>query len=1777
MELTSPHTEPQAQDSAAISHEETVQALKDIVLSQSAEEAHKAAQGVQAAPDTRRISKDTSPVRSEVLAEVAKVIPEAAQEALTLATGIYDSEGRYRALGSLGEACLEHGLIEELIEEFEKDKQRNNWSEKDRFGHDYGVLRDSRARREALEKITGACVRAGRAEELLATTDEDPYGYDCVLKQIVIEYGEQGDIENALEYARRIGNIYNRDSSSRDNQTRVEAVAGLVGKAPQHADAIYESARKMMREKGSADWTDTMLALAKANPDVYADKAYTYITRSPNAKYWKYKHLDGFTDLALSLQDEKKAAKIIMVITEQFKKDQERQIGNYSSMDKTAAERDREQMIEVVGKLVRGGKYKAVLPTIDYIDDRYSAPWAKQVVSGLTEIGEPDTALKVALEYITSPHKLLETFNEILPLMTSDQFDEAIAIIDSSSAKDEDKASMVIRIAAKKPELLDIAVTRLEAVMYESDEAKKRDRTSHTYSTNLKTLLNELKNSNRYEEAISVRQQLGLSIPLDTYVHLLPNRPELLGDAVEIAAKSTGHAAKLYAYSQLVAFDPELVTEVRKIIAEDMQLSRSRGSDDERNTVRAALELARLGYVDESLEITRQLTDVYRNNYFYIDVELLPNYPEIIPTILEKISLYGGSTYTGVEKDIQKFVQRLPQDQLLPTLNSLKALDKEWAMQAALIAASPQLIARGQSRDLLTLMPPVPEDLSSSNRYRDPYAAAIKLIAPQLAEAKLYEDLVVMTRSLWYENEKSAILLPFAPDSEVVRAELLNIVDHEDYPVRTLITMLPYEPAAAQRLIEATNKLRIEWSERSGYNDSHRAMFQNALAALAENGYGLEAMAVIQYTRDRLGTNVFMDYLSEIVKDDRAVMSAFTYARKIGTVDRTKAMVIIAQAHQTNTTDLVSHNQELFGVENLVETPHERSDRSINYSLFASDIARDLGLIEPLMITTESPAEIMALLRTVDEAAAMVGEEEAIRIRQAALTLLVSNVDLEQISKNWNLERVYKSQLPKGDKSDNLAGYKYLPNLRQLTNNLGRMKGNGSRLLLSNYTVAQLFEHPWLVSTDVLQMLQSGDKMFPAGENKAAQYEWLADRAYVKLQGFNKRTIGQIIANRLANNIEYSLHDATQWLDSFSVHLPQFTFNEETGEVEELLTNDALAEESLINALLVGEYTAEELRRLPGFASALDEGGELKTQKFEPLFYDPLHTLLYAATIQAMAANPDQKVDIALVRQYVENWHNNGQLDVWVNQSKGTINQPVQNLVEQALSRLNNIPSEDRQINIPETIGRLKEVGKTRKAYIDSTTTWLRNYQNLAGQKLGRVWNERPHALQDGVVDNPSDIYTWSLSSGLRKHITENADASGMLPSGINGRELLERYSLFVPELVTRYSSEKVVQALEKMWREQNLEADLPAYTIDLPNGYSFKIFAKDDPAGMTIGYDTDCCMTLGGASESCIYAGYTDKRAGFAALYDSAGNLLAQSFIWHNDGALVLDNIEAQRGRNVDSIQQSYKTALTTYLAILHRYKPQLQIAQVNLGTGYVDGAITSGLEDARHIAPPFEQYVYTDSQSQKALIAPLNPEELEQAALDTTNQVTAVGLSMAEPQPQVEKTAEIVSIDDIPQTAAMISRLEAQIYPEEIQVGIGSIKSDLARPNNYSFMIYSRAGNGEIVGYCLAYRDSGGVYISDLAILPTEQRNGYGIDAMKYLFEQLNQTSEEVVIFEARETTSYQALTSDTGQKLLEEFGFRIKRSELRQEYFDNGESVYEVRLEKIPARKRELQLAA
>ena len=91
---------------------------------------------------------------------------------------------------------------------------------------------------------------------------------------------------------------------------------------------------------------------------------------------------------------------------------------------------------------------------------------------------------------------------------------------------------------------------------------------------------------------------------------------------------------------------------------------------------------------------------------------------------------------------------------------------------------------------------------------------------------------------------------------------------------------------------------------------------------------------------------------------------------------------------------------------------------------------------------------------------------------------------------------------------------------------------------------------------------------------------------------------------------------------------------------------------------------------------------------------------------------------------------------------------------------------------------------------------------------------------------------------------------------------------------------------------------------------YTIRILPKSDPRGLLLGELTNCCQHPGGAGDSCAWHGVEDPNHGFIVVEDDNGDVIAQSWIWHDpeQGGVCIDSIESRglSGR-ADTVKELY------------------------------------------------------------------------------------------------------------------------------------------------------------------------------------------------------------------------------------------------------------------------------
>lgn len=541
---------------------------------------------------------------------------------------------------------------------------------------------------------------------------------------------------------------------------------------------------------------------------------------------------------------------------------------------------------------------------------------------------------------------------------------------------------------------------------------------------------------------------------------------------------------------------------------------------------------------------------------------------------------------------------------------------------------------------------------------------------------------------------------------------------------------------------------------------------------------------------------------------------------------------------------------------------------------------------------------------------------------------------------------------------------------------------------------------------------------YPRGASEKVRDRWFGEMSYAYLQGgFNKASIGHVIRLRIEGGLENNIHDASQWLAEFGIPEKAYDIQAILREREQVgFDPEGIVPVALRDARTERDFFSQ-LAALP-----VDQRARLnfsgKDGVAEQMFYNPEHQLLYTSALQlvegtpyykrgdfsidglferAHAATHDFSLATAFGRNREETTHSHdaNTISDALEQTRQEFDTTVESVLSEvdqssiggrlsnsALSRLKtilqNATPTARQVS--QTVGELKAMGQARRAYTQDAQRWLERHAHSPHERLTKVWADRGLALAYGTSDGALAIEGWQTQNAIRLEVNR-LDASGELQGryGFTKEEIMaEDNADAITELSRRLSSKNTLEAMGKMkrWRESRNwdEKLLPAAKIDVKlgnledtKGYRFEVLGKDDPRGFTIGEDTGCCMTIHGASNSCIKAGYKERNAGFVAMYAPDGRLAAQSFWYVNPShphVLVMDNIEANEGRDFSKVLKVYKQALQTYLV----EKKELGITRVHIGTGYTQVDL-GGLKKATPV-PALSGDIYSDATHQKLLL---------------------------------------------------------------------------------------------------------------------------------------------------------------------------------------------------------------
>jgi hypothetical protein len=319
--------------------------------------------------------------------------------------------------------------------------------------------------------------------------------------------------------------------------------------------------------------------------------------------------------------------------------------------------------------------------------------------------------------------------------------------------------------------------------------------------------------------------------------------------------------------------------------------------------------------------------------------------------------------------------------------------------------------------------------------------------------------------------------------------------------------------------------------------------------------------------------------------------------------------------------------------------------------------------------------------------------------------------------------------------------------------------------------------------------------------------------------------------------------------------------------------------------------------------------------------------------------------------------------------------------------------------NLTEVLAQLRlSTAYYRREHLDAEV-WIKQFakEPIKTGKLLAAWESRGMALtyRDAenpdvrVADNPNDILNFMATHGLRLLMAAKTEAG---EETITKNEL-EEFKPWIEAIGSRYAVRHTLSMLERVAAHRRANGVYPAKVL-APNTTNvtvteesfeeqddktyqqiFKerklvaeILAGDDPGGFTIGYDTGCCMRLGGAAEDCVWAGYEDPNYAFFTVRDEGNRLRAQSLLYVTEYMgkkyLVADNIETNGGTDVNAIGDAYKQALVEFIK-----RQNLDIDAIHVGIGFLQDAMLANVPVAA-VAPPTPRAgIYTDATKQKVL----------------------------------------------------------------------------------------------------------------------------------------------------------------------------------------------------------------
>ena len=686
----------------------------------------------------------------------------------------------------------------------------------------------------------------------------------------------------------------------------------------------------------------------------------------------------------------------------------------------------------------------------------------------------------------------------------------------------------------------------------------------------------------------------------------------------------------------------------------------------------------------------------------------------------------------------------------------------------------------------------------------------------------------------------------------------------------------------------------------------------------------------------------------------------------------------------------------------------------------------------------------------------------------------------------------------------------------------GQKTGNTGKIDILKKFQAFCESEPWLAFSSSASELLS----FPINAREPMKYRWCMKNSAANLEGgWSPNSIGKIIYTRLRTDIDYSLHSASHWLENFQI--PEMGYDikrlkqarEEGGSIDNIEDfridmYDHAAEAAFLRDLASLPNDLRKKTRLPS-----------KRQRVEQLFHNPENRRRYEQILDAYRTN--QAIPPELLKEI------SGGSSVYDS-------------------------DEDRLRGISLATQRLSELGLNRKAYIDDATYWLMRHTTSPSSSLVSAWQNRVESLAQGCPDSADKINAFQTKLKLRDNISKYRDKFAYY--GISLEQALDEDATIYELAHCYYGPEEVIRGTSytiegrKHLGKKFLPDDERKLSYENQE-YVGTVLAADDPRGMTIGHDTGCCMTMGGASDSCIRDGYLSDNAGFFALYEGNGQIVAQSYFYVNPehpDTVVMDNIESNAGRGAEKIVALYREYFRNYLLDQARKDPSFPIRQVNIGTQYGElvQPLVKMLPQTDIIRNPHGN-VYSDARYDQRLLLRLTDEELAAAGINPNHHT---------PKTPSEK---FVPTHEITTNFAQLGPNQSEILVSLADKIFGK-KNHEFHDDDYlydeldedsmpsSFLIYEQQDATRTpVGFCLAYDSDSetapgedALWVSSFGILPSVERSTLenALTEMMNYAESVNDTRIEIDV-EAAD------ISFDEDQ---------LSSSELRQFFADHGWSL-------------------